>query len=55
MKYPKAPSLEKYFSSLVTDRVHNGIKHGGDLKKYQAYLKPIRRKCNGHKTNLYKP
>lgn len=54
-KYPKQGSLGKYFRFDVIDSVHNAIKHGNfDMKKYQFFLEPMRRKSNGHRGNIYR-
>jgi len=57
MKYPKQASLYKYYDADIDtiDRIHNAWKHGDydSLKKYHIYLKPIRRRRNGHKRGVY--
>lgn len=54
VKYPQPHSLRKYFDSEADiDRIHNTIKHGEKLKRYQVYLKPLRRKSNKHRTRMY--
>ncbi len=45
-KYPKGPSLRKYFElpGDILDRIHNGIKHNGNgdiHKTYQPWMKRI--------------
>ena len=53
MKYPQPHSLRRYFDSEADiDRIHNTIKHNGNIRKYQIYLKPLRRKSNKHKTRI---
>jgi len=52
-KYKQPYSLRKYFDDEVIDRVHNALKHNMCIKKYQIYLKPLRKKRNGHKTKVY--
>jgi len=57
MKYPQPHSLRKYYSDDADlDRIHNMLKRGNHdtLKKYQLFLKPIRRKNNGHKSHIYR-
>ncbi len=56
MKYPKQGSLTRYFDETVVDEIHNALKRGQeiDMKKYQVFLKPLRKKSNKHKTGIYK-
>ena len=56
MKYPQPHNLRKYFDDWVVDMVHNTLKHGEkiDLKKYQVFLRPIRKRSNKHKTSVYR-
>lgn len=56
MKYPQPHSLRKYFDDYVVDRVHNALKHSErvNLKKYQAFMRPLRKKNNSHKTTIYR-
>ncbi len=55
-KYKQPHNLREY-DEFVRDRVHNALKHNNgesDLKKYQVYLKPARKKNNGHKSKQYR-
>ena len=56
MIYPQPHNLRKYFDDWVVDRIHNTLKHGEkvDLKKYQVFLRPIRKRSNKHKTSVYR-
>lgn len=38
-RYPKQGTVLKWYDEMVADRVHNAMKHGGDLKKYQLYIR----------------
>jgi hypothetical protein len=57
-KYPQPHSLQPYYvSSAPLDKIHNGLKHGAGeqaMKRYQIYLKPIRKGSNGHDTNPFR-
>jgi len=53
-KYKQPHNLREY-DVIIRDRVHNALKHdNNDLKKYQVYLKPMRKRNNSHKTKPYR-
>jgi len=69
-KYPQPHSIEKELSGVMNpdevcripvDKIHNGIKKNGffEISRYCEYLKyaflrPMGRHSNGHKTRPYK-
>lgn len=57
-KYPQPYSLRRWYDdSADLDRIHRAIKLNGEadpMKKYQAFLKPVRRRNNGHRSNIYR-